>query len=66
MSAFFSLVVTENEISISTGIFFSGMLIIYGFFQTIWLALLEFKDFPGGPDSKASTYNVGDPGSIPG
>ena len=24
------------------------------------------KDFPGGSDSKASAYNVGDPGSIPG
>ena len=23
-------------------------------------------DFPGGLDSKASVYNVGDPGSIPG
>ena len=24
------------------------------------------KDFPGGSDGKASVYNVGDPGSIPG
>ena len=24
------------------------------------------QDFPGGADGKASTYNVGDPGSIPG
>ena len=24
------------------------------------------KDFPGGSDSKASAYNAGDPGSIPG
>ena len=24
------------------------------------------RDFPGGSDSKASAYNVGDPGSIPG
>ena len=23
-------------------------------------------DFPGGPDGKASAYNVEDPGSIPG
>ena len=23
-------------------------------------------DFPGGSDSKASAYNTGDPGSIPG
>ena len=23
-------------------------------------------DFPGGSDSKASTYDVGDPGSVPG
>ena len=25
-----------------------------------------YKDFPGGSDGKASVYNVGDPGSIPG
>ena len=24
------------------------------------------KDFPGGPDGKASVYSVGDLGSIPG
>ena len=24
------------------------------------------KDFPGGSDGKASAYNAGDPGSIPG
>ena len=24
------------------------------------------QDFPGGSDGKASAYNVGDPGSIPG
>ena len=27
---------------------------------------LGFKDFPGDPDGKASAYNAGDPGSIPG
>ena len=26
----------------------------------------EVKDFPGGSDGKASAYNAGDPGSIPG
>ena len=26
----------------------------------------EHMDFPGGSDGKASAYNVGDPGSIPG
>ena len=25
-----------------------------------------YKDFPGSSDGKASAYNVGDPGSIPG
>ena len=25
-----------------------------------------FSDFPGGSDGKASVYNVGDPGSVPG
>ena len=24
------------------------------------------NDFPGGSDGKASAYNVGDPGSVPG
>ena len=28
--------------------------------------MVQFRDFPGGSDSKASAYNVGDPGSIPG
>ena len=26
----------------------------------------RFMDFPGGSDGKASAYNAGDPGSIPG
>ena len=26
---------------------------------------ISSQDFPGGSDSKASVYNVGDPGSIP-
>ena len=30
------------------------------------LTLILFTDFPGGSDGKASVYNVGDPGSIPG
>ena len=25
-----------------------------------------YKDFPGGSDGKASAYNAGDPGSVPG
>ena len=29
-------------------------------------SLYNFKDFPGGSDGKASVYNEGDPGSIPG
>ena len=32
------------------------------YFQSSW----ELGDFPGGSDGKASAYNVGDPGSIPG
>ena len=31
-----------------------------------WFILMEMEDFPGGSDGKASAYNVGDPGSIPG
>ena len=30
------------------------------------LQLYSLKDFPGGSDSKASVYNAGDLGSIPG
>ena len=30
------------------------------------MALLGYTGFPGGSDGKASAYNVGDPGSIPG
>ena len=32
----------------------------------LMFALVYSLDFPGGSDSKASVYNVGDPGSIPG
>ena len=35
-----------------------------GFF--LYRTLLSNIDFPGGSDGKASTYNAGDPGSIPG
>ena len=27
---------------------------------------MKLRDFPGGSDGKASAYNVGDPGSMPG
>ena len=30
------------------------------------LFLKDFHNFPGGLDAKASAYNEGDPGSIPG
>ena len=30
------------------------------------LVRLFMKDFPSGSDGKASAYNAGDPGSIPG
>ena len=35
------------------------------FYPRIWRWLVAL-DFPGGSDDKASVYNVGDPGSIPG
>ena len=31
-----------------------------------WVSFPLSHDFPGGSDGKASVYNVGDPGSIPG
>ena len=34
-------------------------------FGKVWHLYVK-KDFPGGSDGKASAYNVGDPGSIPG
>ena len=36
------------------------------FSKTELLQLLASKDFPGGSDGKASVYNEGDLGSIPG
>ena len=35
----------------------------YFFDPSLWV---ERQDFPGGSDGKASAYNAGDPGSIPG
>ena len=34
-------------------------------FGKVWYLYVK-RDFPGGSDGKASAYNVGDPGSIPG
>ena len=34
--------------------------------EKIFAKLLSFKSFPGASDGKASAYNAGDPGSIPG
>ena len=36
------------------------------FLGVIVLQLVGDQDFPGGLDGKASAYNVGDPGSMPG
>ena len=36
------------------------------FYFLIWIPVTCRYGFPGGSDSKASAYNVGDPGSIPG
>ena len=41
-----------------------GYMHIY-FFQMYVIVYIKLG-FPGGPDSKASAYNVGDLGSIPG
>ena len=41
--------------------FFLGSLLF-----SIDLCLIFIPDFPGGSDGKASAYNAGDPGSIPG
>ena len=30
------------------------------------MLIIQTKDFPGGSECKASAYNAGDPGSIPG
>ena len=34
--------------------------------ERLYSCWLFIPDFPGGSDSKASAYDVGDPGSIPG
>ena len=35
-------------------------------FGNVFIFSISALDFPGGSDSKASVYNAGDPGSIPG
>ena len=39
---------------------------IQKYWPQIWLLKKSHNRFPGGSDGKASAYNVGDPGSIPG
>ena len=39
---------------------------MWSFFVTSFLHFFQFFDFPGGPDSKASVYNAGDPDSVRG
>ena len=34
--------------------------------RVLWWLVLYLRDFPGGSEGKASVYNVGDLGSIPG
>ena len=34
--------------------------------ESLWGQRCKVEVFPGGSDSKASAYNVGDPGSVPG
>ena len=35
-------------------------------FKEFYVTITFERDFPGGSDGKASVYNAGDPGSIPG
>ena len=35
-------------------------------FNDLIIMVYTFRDFPGGSDGKASVYNAGDLGSIPG
>ena len=39
---------------------------ILSFWPVFYINLYGCEGFPGGSDGKASAYNVGDPGSIPG
>ena len=43
-----------------------GQNVMYVPVRSIWHIVLFQLDFPGGSDGKASVYDVGDPGSIPG
>ena len=49
-----------------TMIFFFGMHNILCFLKTLKNHMPPSRDFPGGSDGKASAYNAGDSGSIPG
>ena len=39
---------------------------LFGFYYSEKVTSTLILDFPGGSDGKASAYNAGDPGSIPG
>ena len=49
-------------INIAIVLTFIFMLLFSGFYNPSW----EVKEFPDGSDGKASAYNVGDLGSVPG
>ena len=50
----------DDVLPFVTALFFSKTLI------NNWTQLSNYTHFPGGSDSKASAYNAGDLGSIPG
>ena len=43
-----------------------GVIVCFGSSSSFFLEVFLHSDFPGGSDGKASVYNVGDAGSIPG
>ena len=58
------LVLTNSK---CRGCIINSWVIVCLFIQQIFIeCLLYTKDFPGGSDDKASVYNTGDLGSIPG
>ena len=44
----------------------SNMRQVFILMPIVWFSILLSDYFPGGSDGKASAYNVGDPGLIPG
>ena len=58
--------VVSGKVHLSRSFFLSGHVVQHAGSQSLFVMFSVSLDFPGGSDGKASAYNVGGPGLIPG